>query len=80
MGSRYTTQILPPRGAMLLNFRITFSWRQNCQFEAFYEWGKFYPKKVIQIGGVKLYTQISQSRKKYYAEEFSKINFIQRLM
>ena len=33
------------------------------------EWDKFYPKKVIQIGGEKLSTQIS---KKIYAEELSK--------
>ena len=26
---------------------------------AFYGWGKFYPKRVIQIGGVEFSTQIS---------------------
>ena len=28
-----------------------------------FEWGKFYPKKVIRNGGVKLSTQISHVKK-----------------
>ena len=42
------------------------------------EWDKFYPQKVLQIGGVKLSTQISHVNF-FYPEELSKIGFIQRL-
>ena len=41
------------------------------EYTQIYEWGKFNPKKVIQIGGVKLTTLISQV-KKFNPEELSK--------
>ena len=41
------------------------------EYTQIYEWGKFNPKKIIQIGGVKLTTLISQV-KKFNPEELSK--------
>ena len=43
------------------------------------KWGKFYPKKSIKIGGVKLSTQISDV-KIFYPEELSKKNLSKDLI
>ena len=56
---------------------VLHKWRNTC-FTAIKEWGKFYPKKVIQIWRLKLSTQISHVKifiQKFYPKNF----FIQNL-